>query len=595
MGARAGLRRPRRRRAPPHRPRRLAPRRAVRDGNRAPARAHARAGRRRAGSVCSRPRVPSSSRSSSSTTAPPLAAPETAPDLEAAGTRLWRVEDDGRRAGVLRGSQLLIADGHHRYETALQFAVEDGADRMMVVLVSTSDPGLEIFATHRVFAGRDGHRPRGRAVPDRRGRARRARATSRRRAPRRSSSARLDAARARGAGRARRRARRPARPRGDLVHARPREAVRRVECGRRDCALLLRPTRIEDVFERARRGEVLPPEDHLLLPEAPLRPALPSGRPVTSTGSTFCRACVADLDGVLAELPTRVEREPVLRAGEGGDDTTAIDAAAEDAVVRRPRGARRRPDARLRGARRPRLRARRPAQGRRRSDRRVGQREARDPVLLALARRRGRPDDGRRRSSATSTTSAPARNGSRSAASARRSTASPLDAPGPKDRDRDPLARGDDDRCDRGRRAGMRGVAHRVRVMGSLALSLCHLAAGRVDAVCCLKPARSIDIAAAQLLVRERGLAIELFEDPPFGDGPARPRPALPGRRGRERCSVRALAAVLAAALTTPVLQQHERCERSHSRERTFSDQRCQPRPLRASSSATRRFGATIR
>jgi myo-inositol-1(or 4)-monophosphatase len=66
----------------------------------------------------------------------------------------------------------------------------------------------------------------------------------------------------------------------------------------------------------------------------------------------------------------------------------------------------------------------------------------------------------------------------------------------------------------------MVGVAERLRVMGSLALSLCHLAAGRVDAVCCLKPARSIDIAAAQLLVRERGLAIELFEDPPFGAAP---------------------------------------------------------------------------
>ena len=56
--------------------------------------------------------------------------------------------------------------------------------------------------------------------------------------------------------------------------------------------------------------------------------------------------------------------------------------------------------------------------------------------------------------------------------------------------------------------------------MGSLALSLCHLAAGRVDAVCSLKPARSIDIAAAQLLVRERGYAIELFEDPPFASAP---------------------------------------------------------------------------
>ena len=70
--------------------------------------------------------------------------------------------------------------------------------------------------------------------------------------------------------------------------------------------------------------------------------------------------------------------------------------------------------------------------------------------------------------------------------------------------------------------------------MGSLALSLCHLAAGRVDAVCSLKPARSIDIAAAQLLVRERGYAIELFEEPAVRRGAARPRRALAGRRGRD-------------------------------------------------------------
>ena len=63
---------------------------------------------------------------------------------------------------------------------------------------------------------------------------------------------------------------------------------------------------------------------------------------------------------------------------------------------------------------------------------------------------------------------------------------------------------------------GVLGLADRVRVMGSLALSLCHLADGRVDAVCSLKEARSVDIAAAQLLVRECGLAIELFEDPPL-------------------------------------------------------------------------------
>jgi myo-inositol-1(or 4)-monophosphatase len=68
--------------------------------------------------------------------------------------------------------------------------------------------------------------------------------------------------------------------------------------------------------------------------------------------------------------------------------------------------------------------------------------------------------------------------------------------------------------------AGMVGFAFRTRVMGSLALSLCHLAAGRVDAVVSLKPARSVDIAAAQLLVRERGLAIDLPEAPPFAEAP---------------------------------------------------------------------------
>jgi myo-inositol-1(or 4)-monophosphatase len=41
------------------------------------------------------------------------------------------------------------------------------------------------------------------------------------------------------------------------------------------------------------------------------------------------------------------------------------------------------------------------------------------------------------------------------------------------------------------------GFARRLRIMGSLALSLCNLAAGRVDAVCSLKEARAVDIAAA--------------------------------------------------------------------------------------------------
>ena len=44
--------------------------------------------------------------------------------------------------------------------------------------------------------------------------------------------------------------------------------------------------------------------------------------------------------------------------------------------------------------------------------------------------------------------------------------------------------------------AAVEPLAQRLRVMGSLALSLCQLASGRVDAVCSLKAARSVDIAA---------------------------------------------------------------------------------------------------
>jgi myo-inositol-1(or 4)-monophosphatase len=68
--------------------------------------------------------------------------------------------------------------------------------------------------------------------------------------------------------------------------------------------------------------------------------------------------------------------------------------------------------------------------------------------------------------------------------------------------------------------ARMVGEAYRLRVMGSLAITLCHLAAGRVDGVVSLKAARSVDIAAAQLLVRERGFAIDLPDAPPFGAAP---------------------------------------------------------------------------
>ena len=50
--------------------------------------------------------------------------------------------------------QLLIADGHHRYETALAYHEEEGTAEsafVLAVLVSLDDPGLMIFPTHRVF------------------------------------------------------------------------------------------------------------------------------------------------------------------------------------------------------------------------------------------------------------------------------------------------------------------------------------------------------------------------------------------------------------------------------------------------------------
>jgi hypothetical protein len=51
---------------------------------------------------------------------------------------------------------LLIADGHHRYESSLRFHQEDGTDAsayVLAVLVAIDDEGLEIFPTHRLTAG----------------------------------------------------------------------------------------------------------------------------------------------------------------------------------------------------------------------------------------------------------------------------------------------------------------------------------------------------------------------------------------------------------------------------------------------------------
>jgi uncharacterized protein (DUF1015 family) len=74
--------------------------------------------------------------------------------------RVWRLPDPGVHealANALADRELLIADGHHRYETALAYADEiggDGAHRYtLMCLVSIDDPGLAVFPTHRLLSG----------------------------------------------------------------------------------------------------------------------------------------------------------------------------------------------------------------------------------------------------------------------------------------------------------------------------------------------------------------------------------------------------------------------------------------------------------
>jgi myo-inositol-1(or 4)-monophosphatase len=60
--------------------------------------------------------------------------------------------------------------------------------------------------------------------------------------------------------------------------------------------------------------------------------------------------------------------------------------------------------------------------------------------------------------------------------------------------------------------ARLDGHVGRIRVLGALALALCQLADGRVDGVATLKPSRSVDLAAAALIVREAGSTLLLWD-----------------------------------------------------------------------------------
>jgi uncharacterized protein (DUF1015 family) len=197
----------------------------------------------------------------------PVGRPSRPPDLEAAGSRLWKLDGDPGVTAFFANRQLLIADGHHRYETAVAFAEDDGADRILAVLVSTADPGLVVFPTHRVFADRPdvdlpGEERTGVedavAALDREPATRAAAVLVRRDGTRlvHGADGELDVELVDRLGH------------DGISYTPDRDAaVRSVESGRADAALLVRPLRVADVFERARAGQTLPQKATYFFPK----------------------------------------------------------------------------------------------------------------------------------------------------------------------------------------------------------------------------------------------------------------------------------------------------------------------------------------
>ena len=188
--------------------------------------------------------------------------PTRPPDVEVEGARLWRVGE----APDFSSTQLLIADGHHRYETAVAFAAEGGSPYLMVVLVPTQQEGLTIFPTHRIVErldGVNGAEPVGgvgdalaqlEALP----RDRPAVALYRGGETRllKGDEPELDAAFVESF-----------RPEGVSYTPRVEDAVAAVDSGRAEAAFLLRPPTIEQVRAVAERGETMPQKSTYFFPK----------------------------------------------------------------------------------------------------------------------------------------------------------------------------------------------------------------------------------------------------------------------------------------------------------------------------------------
>jgi uncharacterized protein (DUF1015 family) len=187
-----------------------------------------------------------------------LGEPDIAVDEGGVASRLWRLDAEFSDAltAELADAQLLIADGHHRYETALTFHEEDGTEEsawMMVVIVPTDQEGLTIFPTHRVVQSVNGVHgtpigPPAGTLPGlvlyRQGRYELL------------DEPGLDPE-----------AVDRLAPQGVTYTPSVSEAVAAVDRGDAGAAFLLRPTRIEDVWEIARRGETMPQKSTFFYPK----------------------------------------------------------------------------------------------------------------------------------------------------------------------------------------------------------------------------------------------------------------------------------------------------------------------------------------
>ena len=199
----------------------------------------------------------------------PAERPEREPDLEVEGARLWRLPEDGI-AEAFADRQLLIADGHHRYETALAYHEEAGTPEsgyVLAVLVSLDDPGLMIFPTHRVFgaapestlAGRTFEGGPQEALAELQGLPQDEAAVvvyTGGRAELAVDGSELDVQLVDRLGH-------------EGISYTPdwQEAVRAVDEGEAAVAVLMRPTRIEDVFAVAQRGETMPQKSTYFYPK----------------------------------------------------------------------------------------------------------------------------------------------------------------------------------------------------------------------------------------------------------------------------------------------------------------------------------------